>query len=43
MSATSISLGLLIVLFMILLIHRRHKLNPQITMCGSTRAILKRC
>jgi hypothetical protein len=48
MSATSISLGLLIVLFMILLIHRRHKLNPQITgfrsqrMCPSCGLITSR-
>jgi predicted amidophosphoribosyltransferase len=37
MNATSFSFGLLIVLFTILLLHRIHKLKPQIAGYGSER------
>jgi predicted amidophosphoribosyltransferase len=37
MNATSFSVGLLIVLFAILLLHRIHKLKPQIAGYGSQR------
>ena len=37
MSATSISFGLLIALFAILLLHRMRKLKPQIAGLGSQR------
>ena len=37
MNATSFSVGLLIVLFAILLLHRIHKLKPQIDGYGSQR------
>ena len=48
MSAISISYGLLVVLFAILLLHRMHKLKPQIagygaqTMCPSGGLITSR-
>jgi predicted amidophosphoribosyltransferase len=37
MNATSFSFGLLIVLFTIFLLHRMHKLKPQIAGYGSQR------
>jgi predicted amidophosphoribosyltransferase len=37
MSATSISFGVLVVLFTILLLYRMHKLKPQIAGFGSQR------
>ncbi len=37
MNAISFFFGLLIVLFTILLLHRMHKLKPQIAGCGSQR------
>jgi hypothetical protein len=37
MNPTSISFGLLIVLFAILLLHRMHKLKPEIAGYGSQR------